>query len=337
MMIGELGRRFVNLFRRDRFNRELEEEIQLHLDLRSAKLREAGLPDSEARYAAHRQFGNSLSLREASRDAWGLGWLEDLGQDLRIASRGMTKNPSFSIAVVLTLSLAIGANTAVFSVIETLLFQRLPVPRPTELFSLSRINKQERGESFSFPQFVYLQRTSKTLGNLFGFAYRSARLGATEHTTEVSVQLVSDGYFRALNLSAALGRTLDDLIEEGGSPNLAVISDSLWQRQFARSHSALGGTIFLNGVSSTIIGVMPRRFSGVSLDYPADAWVQFRSQPQLDGASLLEAGGTNWVRIMTRLSSNPSDRRPVAEASLLLQQYQKSIAGCAPMRRAQLD
>src|SRR5215470_12437009 len=128
--LSQLWRRLLFYARRDQFDRELEEEMRFHLEMKAEENLAAGISPEEARYAARRQFGNQTLLQEVSRDMWGFRFLETLAQDLRYGLRMMVKNPGFTTVVALTLALGIGANTAIFTVINTVLLRSLPVKNP---------------------------------------------------------------------------------------------------------------------------------------------------------------------------------------------------------------
>jgi len=157
--LRELGRRVLMLVRRRRFDTDLEEEMSLHRELREQEQIERGLSSTEARYAAQRRFGNDLLLREASRDTWGWVWIETVWQDFRYSVRQLRKNPGFTAVIVITLALGIGANSAVFSVVNSLFLRALPVPERDRLVSFSDTN-------FSWTDYLAYRDEAKSFESL---------------------------------------------------------------------------------------------------------------------------------------------------------------------------
>jgi predicted permease len=308
---------------RKRMLEGLEDDIRFHIESETHDNIDRGMSPEEARRATLLKFGNVARVVEDTREVWSIPWIERRLQDVRFGFRMLLKHPSFAIAAVLSLALGIGANTAVFSLVDALLLQRLPVPHPEQLFSLVRVTPQERGESFSYPAFLALSQNGRRFGEVSGYANRTVRVGSGPQSENAFAQLVSNHYFTVLAKNAARGRNLDDLDHEASDEDV-VISDRYWQRQFAGSPAALGSTLALNGSAFTIVGIMPAGFSGVSIDYAADFWVPITSQPELDGNSLLSAAGTNWVRVMTRVPPGLSDRAISAEATSLIQRQPRS-------------
>src|ERR1700719_2217681 len=138
--LDEIWRRMRMLVRREKFARELEEEMRLHREMKEKELIADGVEAREARYAANRQFGNAMSLRERGGEAWGWRWLEDFVQDLRFGARMLRKNPGFTIIAVTTLTVGIGANTAIFTLIDAVMLRSLPVANPEQLYRLGDNN-----------------------------------------------------------------------------------------------------------------------------------------------------------------------------------------------------
>src|SRR5690242_6669591 len=144
--LGELWRRLKFIFRRGKFQQELQEEMQFHLEMKARALREAGMASGEAGPAAQRRFGNTLLLRESSREAWGWNLLETAFQDVRYGLRQLRRNPGFTLVAVLTLALGIGANTAVFTLMDAVLLKSLPVANPQQLYSLGSSEERRVGK-----------------------------------------------------------------------------------------------------------------------------------------------------------------------------------------------
>lgn len=325
-------RRLWYLLRLSRHDAELREELEAHRALRQAHLERDGLTPTEAARGSRRALGNVELTREDVRSEWVAPLIDDFWQDLRLSARRLVKGPVFAATAVLTFALGIGANTAVFSVVETLLLQQLRVPRPDELFSLVRVGARERGESFSFPVFTFLKANAQGLGEIAGYATRVARVRTNGGAPDVGVHLVSNDYFRVLQVAPSIGRTLDDITERDVLA-VAVVSDAFRRRYLDPNAGPLGAPVTINDVAYTIVGVMPPRFQGLSLDSPADVWLSIRSQPQLDGQSALEGAGSNWVRAVTRL---PDGRRTASqrdEGERLSQTFRASWGSDLDIRR----
>jgi predicted permease len=272
---------------------------------------------------------------------WDALWLQpkrledEMFQDLRFGVRMLLKSKGFTVVAVLSLALGIGANTAIFSVIDAAMLRTLPVERPEQLVLFSRIIPQGDGASFTYPQFEQFQERNHDFASVFGFAYRQPRVNIGGSEEVALVQLASGHYFSALGIQASLGQTFTPAIDwapgdrapgaVAADEQVAVISDGFWRRKFARDPAAVGKSVTINGSSFNIIGVTPPGFFGVSLDYVVDVWLPLTAQPLLDGQSELSATGRNWVRVMARLKPGVSLEQATAGSDLIFHQYLRSV------------
>src|SRR5215471_7027962 len=272
-MTSKGGRSMRVSFWRRRREEELGAEIQSHLTMAARDRAERGETIEKAEAAARREFGNVGLVMEATREIWGWTWIEQLGPDLRYALRMLLRSPVLTSVAVLSLALGIGANTAIFSVINALMLRRLPVGSPEQLVMLRRDDGFQaefwRYLGFSYPHFVRLRDTAQvfsdlsTISLLDRFNVTVGGPGGGLDPGQVRVALISGNYLSMLGVNARVGRSLtgDDDRVPGGHP-VAVISDSYWRRQFASSTDILERTLTLNGTSYDIVGVMPQGFTG---------------------------------------------------------------------------
>ena len=257
-------------------------------------------------------------------------WEDAMIQDLRFGIRMLLKSKGFTVVAVLSLALGIGANTAIFSLIDAAMLRTLPVERPEQLVLFSRLNPQGGGESFTYPQFEQFREHNQVFDSVFGFAYRQPKVNIDGVEEVALVQLASGHYFSALGIQAVLGQTLTPALDRapGGvatDEQVAVISDSFWRRKFARDPAAVGRSLTINGSTFNVIGVTPPAFFGVSLDYVVDIWLPLTAQPVLDGQTALNATGSNWVKVMARLRPGGSLEQATASADLIFHQYLRSV------------
>jgi predicted permease len=260
--LGELVRRLRMLIRRREFDADLEEEMRLHLELRQQAEVESGLAADEARAAARRRFGNATYLKEESHIAWGWESLEKLGRDARYAVRSLRKSPGFTAVAVLTLALGIGANSAIFSVINGILFKPLPYQQPDELIDL---NHTAPGVNFPdadpapFLYFTYREqgRSFQGLG-LYRWDFRSVT-GLTE-PVEAQCLNVTAEVLPLLGVQPALGRWFSEKDDAPGSQLTMVLTYGWWQARFGGDPSVIGRQVIVNGSSYQVIGVMPASF-----------------------------------------------------------------------------
>src|SRR5262245_60067523 len=207
--LSQLWRRLLFYAQRDQFDRELEEEMRFHLEMKTQENAETGMEPDEARYAAQRQFGNQTLLQEASRDMWVVRSIETLFQDLRYGARMLMKNPGFALIAVFTLALGIGANTAIFSVINGVLLKPLPYREPDRIFQALRRYPQGYGEFISATKFLFYRQHNQTFEVLAACDVLGAgvNLLAGDEAHFVSSLQVSADLFPVLGINHLLDRT----------------------------------------------------------------------------------------------------------------------------------
>jgi predicted permease len=285
----------TRLWHRDRLEHQLDTELRFHVDEETSRLVAAGASPTEARRIAMATFGGIEPIKEAARDARGLRWLEDAAQDARYAIRTMRRHPTFTAAAVLSLAIGIGANTAIFGVLNALLLRPLPVPSPRELAYLTRTGPVAEGRQtsanlrFSYPALLRYRdallgahSSLAAMGSVVRMQLTAADRG-DDSAELVLGQLVTGDWFGALGVAAEHGRVLtqSDDARIGGEP-VAVLSDAYWTRRFARDPSIVGSKIRLNGYPVTIVGVAGALFDGFLVGDPAEVWVPTGLQQQVN-------------------------------------------------------
>jgi predicted permease len=325
--------------RRDR-QHDLERELQSDLELEALEQQEGGLSPAEARHAAQRALGNATLLKENVRETWGWRFLDCLRQDLRYALRGMRKSPAFTATAVLSLALGIGANTAIFSLIDAVLLRWLPVHGPQELVQVTLLRPTaEPLESFTYPLVRALADRHEIFAGLCGFSgYRFAvRQGDAVESTPGG--WVSGGYYQTLGLQPAAGRLLSESDDRLGAVPVVVITDGYWQRKFARSPEAIGRRIVIEGVPVTIVGVSPPGFTGANVGDTADLTLPLGVLPQIrpDRAYLVDSTSW-WLRVLARPQPGISREQAKARLAVVWHSMRESIIdGMSPGARRRME
>jgi predicted permease len=277
--------RIVNAVRPGRATADLADELQFHLDQRTADLVRGGLPRAEAERVARRQFGNTLQLRDVSRDVKSAAWLESLLQDFRFGLRMISKYRKASLAAVASLGLAIGACTAAFALVDALIFRPLPIAAPHELINLVRLlpgslspkNEPQESRFFSYAQYGLLRDAAGGQADLFGMT-PGMTLALFDDSGEfggrLRVETISGEGFRVLGIRPALGRLIQTDDDSATNPNpVAVISYGYWKRRFGGDPAALGARLRMAGRSFQIVGIATPAFAGVEPGYLVDVWI----------------------------------------------------------------
>ncbi|MGH9357899.1 MAG: ABC transporter permease, partial [Terriglobia bacterium] len=291
--LGELWRRLVFFLRRGQFHRDLEEEMRLHQNLRAESHTEEGMKPDEAHFAAKREFGNALLIRERSRDMLGFQWLETLLQDLRYGLRTMRRGPGLTAVAVLSLALGIGANTAIFSLMNAVMLRELPVKNPGQLVLLGTgrsggsTDDFARTDLYSYSFYRKMRQKNQVFSSVSAmlslmFRKMHGKVGTSANLEPMDVQLVSGIYFSMLGVKPIVGRAFTEADDEpaGGHP-VAMVSYFWWKRRFGRDPAILGKTVTLGSTVYTIIGVTPPEFFGTTVGQSPDLWIPLSMEKQV--------------------------------------------------------
>jgi len=256
-----------SLFRRRQEEQQLNEELQFHLERQIEQNLAAGMPPEEARYAALRLFGGVQQITEECRDVRRVNFLENLIQDLRFGLRMLRKNPGFTAVAVITLALGIGANSAIFSVVDSFLLRPLPVADPGQITMLDCPQKEGFAlPLFSIPDYRDLRdQTTNVFSGMFSYLARFDGLSVNGKTERIRTNYVSGNFFSTLGIKPTLGRFI--LPSEGETPGadpVMVLSDTYWKRRFGGDPEIVGTKVFVDGHPVTIVGVAPEGFYGIN-------------------------------------------------------------------------
>lgn len=298
------------LWRRGQLERDLRDELAYHRELRGS---------------AHPvAFGNPTSITEQCRDLWTFTKLEDLWRDVRHAVRILRRTPGHSLAIVGLIATGIGANAAIFSLINAVLIREIPVKNPGELAIVQRVDSLGRENNISVPLYQEMRERQTSFTDIFaaqGFQNPQFTLqrGSTEEVTNVRGTIVTGNYFDVLGVGALLGRAItpsDDVFEDQRA--VMVLSYDFWVRQLGGDQRVIGREVYLYKRPFTIIGVMPKEFRGVGGDF----WVLLSMQPiVMPGINLLSSPGSAWLNVMGRLKPGVSLAQAQAEAKVIYEPF----------------
>src|SRR5277367_3825381 len=287
--IYKLPLRLRSVFRRQNADLELDEELRGHVEQKTQQYIAKGMPQQEARRAALLEMGGLEKRKEECRDARQVRWLENFVRDIRFGFRMLRKSPGVTVVVVIALALGVGANTAIFSVVNGFLLRPLPVPSPEQITVLAIQQKDAPVGSggFSYPGFVDFRKQAGSVADIFGIVIGTVQFTADDQSEECFANYVSGNFFTALGLQPAAGRLyLSSEGETPGEPLLVVLSYGYWQKRFLGDPRAIGMQILVNGRSATIIGVAPRQFQGMYSIFETHVYLPMSAMIQEESASL---------------------------------------------------
>ncbi|MEM7050881.1 MAG: ABC transporter permease [Acidobacteriota bacterium] len=286
MILKRLGHRLRHLISPQRLERELDEELQFHLDMEAAKLREQGLDEAEARRRAAIGFGAEERFREECREARGTRPIEDLLRDLRLGLRSLRRRPGHSLLVVLILALAVGGTSAIFGTVQGVLLTPLPFPEVERVMTLWQTQIDGSGRENASPaNFLDWRERSESFEQLaalepYGFAWQGPEGPRHLHTW-----LVSEGFFEVIGTQPNLGRTFESSEHQSGTAGVVVLGHRLWQDRLNGDPDILGKALILDGQPYSVVGVMPEGFAFPSDDalWAPKVWEGWESRARRGG------------------------------------------------------
>jgi predicted permease len=314
--------RIVALFTGRRRDQDLNDELEFHLAMRQAEHERGGVNPADARRLAQRQFGNLASLKEQTGDMWKFPSFESLAQDVRYAIRSLIKTPGFTVVAIVVLAIGIGANTAMFSLVDAMLLRGLPYPNAERLVLLignvQRATVERRGNSL--PDHMDWRAKATHFDDMAAYTSFTVTLLGVDEPARIVAETVSVPYFSLLGVEPAYGRTFT--AEEDSVPNrnyVAILSDHLWKQRFGADPSIVNRTIQLGARTYTVIGIMPPGFRGIQ--DTADLWEPF----MLSGYSP-DNRNTRGFQTLARLKEGAT----VAQAQAELNVISASLAAAYP-------
>ena len=332
--------RVHGLLRRRALDQQLEEELRFHIEMEAAKNRERGMSSEDALAGARRAFGGSEQIKEIYRGQRGLPVIETAMKDLQYALRGFRRSPGFAALVVLSLAMGIGANTAIFTLIDAVMLRSLPVRAPDRLVTVGDASRPTTylvggpmANVFSYPLYQRVRDENTVFTGLLA----SGKTGNLDVVIKGGTKgdahgrLVSSNYFDVLGISPFAGRSFSSQEDRvAGSNPVVVISYDYWVNRFGRNLDVLGTTLTINGFLFTVIGIAPPHFSGEVVGSPTEIWIPLSMQAQLNpGEPRLDKRDANWLLCIGRLKPGVSIQSARAEITSFVQDVLIDYEGAA--------
>ena len=309
-------RRFAGLFRRDALDAEAAEEIQAHIEMRTADLIADGLPPEEARLRALRAFGNLAALKEDTGNADRFETFASVLQDTRYGLRQLRRNPGFTAVALLTLLLGIGATSLVFSVVNTVLIRPLPFPGSDRLMAIEDVDHSPSTvtDDVSYPEFFDIRDRNRSFESVTCYYGGHVTFSGADAPVSVASETVSADFFRVLGVRLSVGRDFRRH-EEAAGQHVAIISDGFWQRRLHGDPAVVGRSILIDGTPTTVVGVMPASF-----DFPVDSetelWLTFSGDAEGDHP-LTTQRGVQTLNVLGRLRNEVPPAKAQADLDVI--------------------
>ena len=332
-MLASLRNLLRAVFRHDALNHEMNDEMRLHLERSTERLVARGMSRHEAETAARREFGNVGVLTEEGREARGASWVETLRGDVRYGLRSLRKSPAFTTVAILSLAIGIGANTAIFTLINAVMLRPLPVVRPDELLQVSLRDSVPQNPNslgmahFTNPIWERLRDETRQYASYAVSDYTGFSLVTGGEIRSARGMYVNGDFFSTLGVQPILGRSIAAADDYPGCPATVMLGEAFWQSEFGAARDAVGRTIRLEGKPFTIIGVVPRSFFGVDVGTIQQVYAPLCTEAIIRGkSSALPLKSNWWLRVIARPKPGVSAAelgqrlrilsRPVLEAAM---------------------
>lgn len=322
------------MFRRSREEAEMSEEITSHLENLGADLMKSGIPREEAMRRARLAFGGVEKYKETCREAKGFILFNAFSQDVRYAFRIMRRTPTVTAIAILSLAMGVGANTAVYSLVNALLLKALPVQQPKQLVLLRESSSEGPGAASSYP--LYLRMRSGLAGKALEDLAATALPGSASITApggdsiKVVSEDVSANYFKVLGVSLVMGADFSAAEDKIGSPPAAIISERLWRARFDGSHSVIGKLLVIDDRPVRVLGVAPAKFYGMQVDSAVDIWKNVTAN---DPPEYLTRRGFNFLQLFGRLRPGVTVAQASAAARTIFDVDQKEAYSQLPTKK----
>jgi predicted permease len=329
-----LLRRLQYWIHQRRLEQELAEEIETHRALKQKELEKSGLTDNEAVVESRRALGNTLLAREDARSTWITPWLDHLWQDIGYGLRQLRRNPGFTCIAALTLAIGIGANAAIFTIVNGILLESLPYKNPSQLVLMFEHLPNASGKfGFSPPDFEFIRSASRSFSGIAAYRTGTYELSGSGQSQRMTVARVSPDVFQVLGAAPAAGRLLtseDDL----SNSRVVILSDGLWSRAFGRDSSVIGRSLMLDRQPYTIVGIMPRTFEfpprGAEFNgEPAEAFVPIAFSPIERQGWGMRYGNTLVARLKPGVTIDQARAELASLTTPLVEHYPQQISGFA--------
>ena len=309
-----LGRRIANLFSRSKVERDIDDELRSHLEMRTEDNIAAGMSPEQGRRDALLRFGNPVLMKEKTAGADVSLGIDSIRADIRFAFRQLMRSPGFAWTSIFILALGIGASTAIFSAVKPILLDPLPYPNASRITMLWEVQRSGKPTRVTFATFHGMTKRSRSFDAMAVMKPWQPTMIGTDRPERLEGQRVSSDFFRTLGVAPLLGRDFNDSDDQFRGPNVVILSDGLWRNRFAGDKMIVGQQVRLDGNLYTVIGVMPRFFEDV-LAPSAELWAPLQYDPSLP------ADGREWghhLRMVGRLREGVSREQAAAELKLIL-------------------